>query len=152
MPEFVQLAELGIIKEFKTGSLFVTAYHQHIKNPVNRVNSVFNDTILNRLYTNAGKAGLWGMEAGLTIKPSKKIQLYVGGNVYNYKITGSLFNGIVPVNNSRFTYSINSNASLQLTSTITTQFNINYISQKATAQGEDSRFISPNSSIKKNIW
>ncbi|HRH51272.1 MAG TPA: TonB-dependent receptor [Panacibacter sp.] len=151
LPEFVHLAELGIIKEYKTGSLFVTAYYQQIKNPVNRVNSVFNDTILNRLYTNAGKARLWGMETGITIKPSKKLQLYVGANLYNYKITGSLFGGSVPVNNSKWTYSINSNASLHVTSTITTQFNINYISEKATAQGEDSYFISPNSSVKKTF-
>lgn len=151
LPEFVHLAELGIIKEYKTGSLFLTAYYQQIKNPVNRVNSVFNDTILNRLYTNAGKARLWGMETGITVKPSKKMQLYVDANLYNYKITGSLFGGNVPVNNSKWTYSVNSNASLQLTSTITTQFNINYISEKATAQGEDSYFISPNSSVKKTF-
>jgi ferric enterobactin receptor len=31
-------------------------YNQRIKNVVNRVNSVYNDTIVNRIYTNAGLA------------------------------------------------------------------------------------------------
>ncbi|OYX14975.1 MAG: TonB-dependent receptor, partial [Algoriphagus sp. 32-45-6] len=46
LPEFVNNVEAGLIKTWKDNSLFVTAYHTRIKNLVNRVNTVYNDTIL----------------------------------------------------------------------------------------------------------
>lgn len=151
LPEYINLVELGVIKNFKSGFFFMTPYYQQVKNPINRVNKVYNDTILNRLYTNAGRARSWGIETGMTLRLAKKIQLYVGSNIYNYKITGTLFNGTVPVENGRWSYSVNSNINLRLSSTFNAQFNINYLSEKATAQGEDSYFVSPNSSLKKTF-
>jgi ferric enterobactin receptor len=150
-PEFVYLSELGVIKEFETGSAFLTLYNQQIHNVVNRVNSVYNDTILNRIYTNAGDAAQWGVEAGLTVKPVTWWTSYIGGNVYDYRIKGSLFNNAVAVNNSGIAWSFNTNQTFQATKTISLQLNINYISLRPTAIGEDSRFISPNVSIRKSF-
>lgn len=148
-PEFVNLSELGIIKNLRTGSVFITLYNQEIQNVVNRVNSVYNDTILNRIYTNAGKAELWGIEAGLNFKPVKWWTFFVSGNVYDYRIKGSLFNNTVNVKSGDIAYSINANQSFQLNKTWNAQFNLNYLSLRPTAIGEDSRFISPNFSLKK---
>ncbi|MBY0426678.1 MAG: outer membrane beta-barrel family protein, partial [Cytophagales bacterium] len=80
LPEFVNLTELGLIREFNSGSAFVTLYNQQIENVVNRVNNAFNDTIINRIYTNAGLATLWGLEAGVNVKPVKWWSIYLGGN------------------------------------------------------------------------
>ncbi len=151
LPEFIHLAELGITRQFKGGSFFSTAYYQEIKNPIQRVNSVFNDSILNRIYTNAGRARLWGIENGVTINPVKKLQVYAGINVYHYKIAGSLFKDLLPINNTKWTVSCNSSISLHLSPSLTGQLTLNYISAKATAQGEDSYFISPNCSLKKTF-
>jgi ferric enterobactin receptor len=151
-PEFVYLSELGIIKEFESGSASLTLYSQQIKNVINRVNSVYNDTILNRIYTNAGDARQWGIEAGLNIKPVRWWTLYLGGNVYDYHVKGNLFNNAVSVNNWGIAYSLSTNQTFDATETISVQLNINYISLRPTAIGEDSRFISPNASIKKSFW
>ena len=148
-PEMVYLSELGLTKELKTGSLFFTVYNQQIHHVVNRVNSVYNDTILNRIYTNAGNARLWGLEAGLNIKPVPWWTAYIGGNVYDYKIQGSLFNNAVQVNNGAVAYSINTNHTFLLNKKWSIQFNLNYLSERPTAQGTDSRFISPNASVKR---
>lgn len=150
LPEFVNLSEIGLIKDLKNaGSVFVTIYNQDIKNVVNRVNSAYNDTILNRIYTNAGRAYLWGIETGLNIKPVKWWSVYLSANIYNYRIKGKLFNNTVEVRNSAIAYTINTNHNFQFSKTVSLQFNINYLSQRPTAQGEDSRFISPNLSFKK---
>jgi ferric enterobactin receptor len=151
LPEFINLLELGLTKDFKQGSVFATAYYQQVTNPIQRVNKVFNDSILNRVFTNAGKANLWGLEAGTNIKPTKWWQLYVGANIYNYHIDGKIFNNTIAINNSDWVYSINTNTSFQLAKTWSYQFNLNYISNRPTAQGEDSRFLSPNSSLKKTF-
>jgi ferric enterobactin receptor len=151
LPEFVDLAEIGAVEDFTIGNVFATLYHQHIKNVVNRVNSVYNDTILNRIYTNAGKANQWGIEVGTTLRPLKWWSIYLGGNVYDYKIKGTLFNNDVKVNAHSWAYSINTNSSFQLSPSLSFQFNLNYLSERVTAQGKDSRFIIPNSSLKKTF-
>ncbi|MEM9143114.1 MAG: outer membrane beta-barrel protein, partial [Bacteroidota bacterium] len=56
LPEFIDLVELGITKNFEGDhSLYATAYFRKVNNLVNRVNTVFNDTILNRIYSNVGR-------------------------------------------------------------------------------------------------
>ncbi|MEO6521158.1 MAG: outer membrane beta-barrel family protein [Mucilaginibacter sp.] len=151
LPEFVNLYELGAIKAVKNGSVFATLYHQDIKNAINRVNKVLTDTILYRIYTNAGNASLWGVEFGSDVKLAKWWQLYVGANIYNYNITGNLFGNAVAVNNSSWNYSVNGNTTITFDPTTSFQFNINYLSERATAQGKDSRFITPNASVKKTL-
>lgn len=155
-PEFIGVVEAGITKDFKKGSVYWHLYTQHINDIVNRVNSVYNDTILNRIFTNAGKARLLGSEIGLTYSPVKKLKIFVGGNVYNLQIRGSLFNdqaagGTVAVNTRGWVYSVNSTISWQLSSTLSSQFNLSYLSARKTAQGEDSRFYLPSVSVKKTF-
>jgi ferric enterobactin receptor len=148
-PEFIGIYEAGLTKDFKKASLYWNVYRQQITDIVNRVNSVYNDTILNRIYTNAGKARLLSSEVGLTLSPIKNLKLFMGGNIYSLKIEGTLFDNSVAVNSSGWVYSINSNISYQITKTLSTQFNLSYLSARNTAQGEDSRFYQPNFSVKK---
>ena len=151
LPTFTSLAELGIIRDFTNGSLFITAYYQHTKDPVQRLNSIYNDTILNRIYTNAGKANQWGTEAGITAKPAKWLQLYIGGNVYDYHISGVLFNNAIDFSNHGWVYSFNANLGFTFSSTVTMQLSTNYTSRIITAQGTNSSFFSPNLSLRKTF-
>lgn len=153
LPQFVDLAELGINHTFKKGTLFTTFYYQNIKNPIQRVNSVYNDTILNRVYTNAERARLYGFELGTNLRPKKWMSLYFGANIYNYKINGDLdvLGKKSTVNNSNWVYSLNANGTFSLDKNWSITANVNYTSAKPTAQGEDSRFLIPNMSIKRNI-
>ncbi len=153
LPQFVDLVELGMNHTFEKGTLFTTLYYQNIKNPIQRVNSVYADTILNRLFTNAEKARLIGLEFGTNLKPIKWMSLFVGGNIYNYKISGNLnvLEETSTVNNSNWVYSVNANSTFNLDKNWSIVANVNYTSAKPTAQGEDSRFLSPNISVKKTI-
>ncbi len=154
-PEYVDLAELGIIKSFEYGgSIFLTAYYMHGKNPMQRVNSVFNDTILYRVYTNVESSQSVGFETGLDWKPVKWWELYLGANVYRQKYSGDLRifdNPVINVNNSGWVYSLNLNTTFSLSSTLSLNANVNYLSKRPTAQGEDSRFLTPNLALKKSF-
>jgi len=153
LPQFIDLIELGINHTFKKGSFFSTLYYQNIKNPVQRVNSVYSETILNRLFTNADKARLIGLEIGTTYKPVNWFSAYIGANVYNYKITsGSKIAELGTTGSSSdFVYSLNMNSTFDLGKDWSLQGNVNYVSSKPTAQGEDSSFLSPNTSVKKSF-
>jgi len=153
LPQFIDLVELGINHTFKKGSFFSTLYYQNIKNPIQRVNSVYADTILNRLFTNAEKARLIGLEIGSTFKPVNWLTAYLGANIYNYKINGKLnvLGTTSIIDNADWVYSLNMNTTFDLGKKWNLQANVNYLAARPTAQGEDSRFLSPNTSIKKTF-
>lgn len=153
LPEFVDLAELGMNYTFDKGSFFGTLYYQQIKNPIQRLNSVYADTILNRVYTNAGTAKLFGLEAGLNVTPVKWWTLYLGANLYNYRVYGNIhiLDEPVTISNQRWAYSINGNTSFQLDKTWNIQLSANYLSKRPTGQGQDGSFLVPNTTIRKSL-
>ncbi|GAB1856782.1 TonB-dependent receptor [Flavobacteriaceae bacterium MHTCC 0001] len=149
-PEFIDLVELGITKKLKGGnSIFATGYFRHVDNVVNRVNTVYNDTILNRIYSNVGNAKAIGLEIGTELKPSKNWSNFIGGNIYNYNIKGSFDDRLVDTGTT--IYSINLNSTWRFWNNASLQFTFNYLSDRNTAQGEDSRFYAPNLTFQKTF-
>jgi ferric enterobactin receptor len=154
-PELITLGEIGVVKTFKGGSsAYLTAYLQSGKNPVQRVNSVFNDSILNRVYTNVEKGTAVGLEWGADLHPTSWWTLFAGGNVFRQTYKGDLkILGEQPieVNNSKWAYSLNINTTFNLSPTWSLNGNVNYLSKRPTAQGEDSRYLIPNLALKKTF-
>lgn len=149
LPEFIDQLEGGMIKTWKDNSFFATAYYTRVKNLVNRVNTVYNDSILNRIYSNVGIGQSVGLEMGSELFFTQKWKGFFGGNVYRYSINGDFDNR--PINQSSWVYSINFNTTVTLSPTLTTQFTFNYLSNRVTAQGEDSRFYQPSLNVKKSF-
>jgi len=156
LPELTGIWELGLEQKWGSGNLAISLYHQRIKNPIQRVNKVFNDTILNRVFTNAGQATQTGIELGFNKRVGRVWQIMIGGNAFRYAIKGDIFNGTLPVNNSSWVFSINTTQTFNFKSNWTLQYSMNYLSLRATAQGEDGAFLTPNLSFKKatkdNRW
>jgi outer membrane receptor protein involved in Fe transport len=145
LPEYIDVAELGIVKKWDDHSIAGTIYYRNTKNVINRVNTVFNDTILNRIYTNVGNGEVMGFEIGTNLYPSKKTRFYLGFNYYNYAIEGDLFGDNISTSSN--IYSINSTLDFPIASQIKGQFAFNYLSDRITAQGTDSRFYNPSLSL-----
>jgi outer membrane receptor protein involved in Fe transport len=154
-PELVDGFELGLIRNFSGGTVFTTAYYRSSKDPVQRVNSVYADTILNRVYTNVEKATAFGLEFGSSMRPVKWWNLFVGANIYQQKYNGRLNilgERVVIDPKDDWVWSLNANTGFDLGKTLNLQANVNYLSVRPTAQGEDSRFLSPNLSLKKSFF
>lgn len=149
LPEYIDLAEIGLVKTWGDNSVFATGYFRHVEHVINRVNTVFNDTILNRIYTNVGTANAWGLEVGATLYPTKKWRIYLGGNIYNYAIQGRLFEE--EINTSNTVYSLNASTNVSFTPTFTMQLGLNYLSERITAQGQDAEFYNPYLSLNKTF-
>ena len=149
LPELIGTIELGIEKTFAKGNWYATLYYQSVQNPIQRVNKVFNDTILNRVFTNAGIARQIGLESNFNYTINNWWSSTIGGNVYRYQVTGQIFNELISVNNSSWVYSINSIQNFTLPKNWSLQLSINYLSERVTAQGEDSRFLTPHFTVKK---
>lgn len=149
LPEYIDVAEVGGVKDFNTGSVFANVYYRNTQNVINRVNTLYNDTILLRTYTNAGDAHAFGLEAGVDVKLTAWWSVFAGGNVYTYNIRGAVFQA--DVNTSSVNYSVNANTTFRILPTLTLQWTVNYTSQTVTAQGVDSRFLIPTATLKKTM-
>jgi outer membrane receptor protein involved in Fe transport len=149
LPEFIDLVEMGMVKDFGTNSAFLTTYFRHVDNVINRVNTVYNDTILNRIYSNVGTARSFGLELGTELNPTPWWKIFAGGNLYNYNLEGNFDNH--PIQTSSWVYSINANTTFDISETLNIQWSLNYLSDRVTAQGVDSRFLSPNLSVQKTF-
>jgi outer membrane receptor protein involved in Fe transport len=148
-PEYIDVTELGIIKDIDQHSIFLTGYFRNTQNVINRVNAVYNDTILVRTFTNAGDAHALGAEIGGDFRITRWWKLFAGGNLFQYNIKGSAFNHAV--DRKGVNYSFNANTTFTLPASITLQLNVNYTSSTVTAQGVDSRFLIPSATIRKTI-
>ncbi len=148
-PEYIDIIEAGLAYSWDDHSAFANVYYRGIDNVINRVNTVFNDTILNRIYTNAGQATAVGLEMGTTVYPHANLGLSFGANVFTYQIEGDLFGD--EIDNSTIQYSMNANANLRLSSSFKAQLALNYLSERITAQGVDSRFYNPSLTLNKSF-
>ena len=149
-PEFIDLVELGVTRNLNGGnSIYATVYYTDVKNFVNRVNTIYNDSILNRIYSNIGTARSIGLEVGAQLKPTKNWTNFIGANIYDHRIKGEYDNR--PINSSAIVYSINLNSTYSFWKNASLQFTFNYLSERITAQGEDSRFYSPNLTFQKSF-
>lgn len=149
-PEFIDAVEVGFVKSFNKNSLFANAFYRHTANPISRVNSVYNDIILYRTYTNAKASDAYGLEAGLDLNPVKWWKLYFGGTLYQYAVKGNIFDEELKGNS--LNYSFNINTHFKVTPTWTTELNFNYLSRTKTVQGEDSHLFAPNLSVRKSVF
>lgn len=149
LPEYIDLVELGVVKNWGDNSLFATAYFRRVNNVINRVNTVFNDSILNRIYTNVGVANALGLELGTTFFPTEKWRVHLGTNIFNYKIEGQLFDE--KINTSNTIYSINANTNYDFSNSLSVQLAFNYLSKRVTAQGQDSDFYNPSLTLRKTF-
>lgn len=148
LPEFINLVEVGVVKNWKDNSFYATGYHSRVKNLVNRVNTVYNDTILNRIYSNVGTGKSTGVDLGAELYPANWWKFFAGFNGYYYSIKGEFDDR--PVDNSSWVYSFNLISNFEISPTISLQASFNYLSKRVTAQGEDGRFYNPNLSVKKS--
>ncbi len=152
LPEFINEAEAGLIRHKQNFSLYGTVYLRKIRDVINRVNNIYNDSILNRIYTNAGDATAMGFETGTELNPFPWWNVYLGGNVYEYHIIGALFNDLVAINTNSLIYLVNFNTTFRFGADFLLQGNVSYTSRRITAQGEDGPFLSPNLTLQKSFW
>jgi hypothetical protein len=143
--------ETGFVKKLKAGSLFMNAYYQHSKNPIQRVNSVYADTILHRVFTNADYSSRIGVELGGEGKPLSWLKVNGGINLYNFKISGKVLDYLETRNNQDLVYSLNAGIQADLSKNWSTGLQVNYLSERPTVQGYDSRFLTPHFNLSKGF-
>lgn len=149
LPELTGTWEAGWEKKLTKGSLSLSGYHQRILNPIQRVNGVYNDSILNRVYTNAQRALQTGLEGSLSYRLGKAWQALIGWNLYRYQIQGEILQKPEWLQNSSWIMSLNMTQTFTMRNNWSLQGSLNWLTRRATLQGTDGPFISPNLTLRK---
>ena len=150
-PELIDQVEVGFnFKNNNGDSFFSNIYYRNVDKLINRVNTIYNDTILNRIYSNVGNAKAFGGELGTEFTVAKKLKTFASLNLYNYQIDGEFDKS--PISSKGTIFSLNLNSTYSFSGNTFAQFNYNYLSNRITAQGKDSRFYSPNLTLTRRFW
>ncbi len=150
-PELIDQVELGMSYKNKKGNRFISSfYFRNVNHLINRVNTIYNDTILNRIYSNVGNAKVIGREVTAEYNLGKKFKILASSNFYYNIIQGS-FDGHT-VNKDAYAYNLNFNSTYRFSDMAFAQFTLNYISSLITAQGKDSEYYSPNLTLVRRFW
>jgi outer membrane cobalamin receptor len=148
-PEYINSYELGYLKYFKKGSLFSSIYHRHRTGVINRVTTVNEDGLTERLPINISTENNYGFEFNGSYKFSKKISLNSSVNLFRAISKGS-YQGI-NLDNDIYTWSTRSMIKMKLIKKVDFQTSFNYRAPQETGQGSRKAMYSLDLSASKDI-
>ncbi len=145
-PEISNVLELSYAKTWAFLTLNATTYYISVKDKIFRVNDIYSPTILLRNYTNAGSTESKGIEMNAEIKASKYWRFYLSGNIFDFDVKGEAFGKLA--NNNSLNFNANANTSIDISSKLKFQWDLNYVGATATPQGNDTDMLIANAGIK----
>ncbi len=154
-PEYMLNGELSFDQKIDKHSFTLTGFYRGVDNAVYRVNTITNENanvlavtkeeVLIRSYTNAGNSKSLGAELNANIDAGKFAKFFIGGSLYNYKVTGNIFG--YQVNNSSTNWSLKANMNLTITKELKFTADYNLKSATITAQGKNALLYLANSAL-----
>ena len=154
-PEYMLNGELSFDQKIGKHSFTLTGFYRGVDNAVYRVNTITNENanvlavtkeeVLIRSYTNAGNSKSLGAELNANIDAGKFAKFFIGGSLYNYKVSGNIFG--YQVNNSSTNWSLKANMNLTITNELKFSADYNLKSATITAQGKNALLYIANSAL-----
>jgi hypothetical protein len=149
-PEYIDSYELGFQTLLGNSVFSVDTYYRQTKNKIERVLSVYSETVTLQTTKNIGKDYSLGVELFSNFDPIKNWNINLMGNIYNYKIEGSPADNIEA--NQSFNWNARFNNSIKITDNTQVQVNVWYNSPSATSQGNREGFFITNFAIKQQMF
>ena len=91
LPEYIDSYDLGYQKKFRKNFISLDAYYRIVRNKIQRVSSVYDKNIMLSTFENVGTDYSLGIEAMLSLDLIKWWKLELMGNVFDYRIEGTLY-------------------------------------------------------------
>jgi hypothetical protein len=145
-PEYISIIEMTYDKNFRNQNFALTGFYRGTENAVFRVNTVYQEeNVLIRSYTNAGNTQSLGAELNSNIIAGKKVKVFLGGSLYNYRVSGDIF-GYQEKNQST-NWSLKANANWLASDAFKFTVDFDVKSATVTAQGKNELFYMANAAI-----
>ncbi len=142
-PEYIFNAELSYRRSLGSSNVVLTGFYRGVNDAIYRVNRLSYDYnanpggVLLRSYTNSGDQVAIGGELGVNIDLLKKIELFLGGSVYNFQVEADerLFGE--QLSSSSVNWSFKSNINWTIIQSLKFTFDYIFESPTVTPQGEN---------------
>ena len=149
LPEFINSYETGIQTVLGSVSVSTELYFRMTKNKLEPVRTALEENVTLTTFSNVGEDYSLGFEVMLIFDPLEFWNINFMGNVYNYRIEGSILDE--PFSNESFNWQTRMNNSFKLWSSTQVQFNLNYSSPTVSSQGRWEGFFSSDLSVRQEI-
>jgi outer membrane cobalamin receptor len=145
-PEYIDSYEAGLQTRFGDYSLSSELYYRLTHNTVERVRSVYSEGVTLQSVENIGKDYSLGIETMLSGNFSKKVAVNVIGNVYRYRLKGTLFDE--PVSRTSDNWSLRAGTTIRPSRPLQIQVDGNYDSPTISSQGRREGSFMLNGSVR----
>ncbi|MFZ0391986.1 MAG: TonB-dependent receptor [Calditrichia bacterium] len=148
-PEYINSFEGGWQTHLGKNIISTELYYRVTENKVERVRSVYDANVTLHSVENVGKDYALGAEFMLNMDFLKKWNLSAMGNLYNYRVEGTLYDESFA--RESFNWGIRLNNSVKLATNTQFQVNGNYHSPTVSSQGSREGFFSTDLAVKQEF-
>ncbi len=148
-PELIDSYELGWQTFFGPVSFSNDYYYRFTHDKIENINSVYAEDVTLNSIANVGTDYSLGAEFMVMFKPISFWDFNLMGDMYDYRISGSLFNQSFA--RESFNWSIKNNNVFKIASTTSIQINTRYISPSVTAQGKWNGYFTTDLGVKQDL-
>ncbi|SMO59506.1 Outer membrane receptor proteins, mostly Fe transport [Saccharicrinis carchari] len=148
-PEYIDAMELGYLKKWELAQLSLEGYYRVTHNKVERIQSVYEEGILLTAFANVGTDYSFGLDATYSVPLFKWWEVNLMGNMYDYRVEGSL--NEKSFERSSFNWSSRLNSTFRVMKTVQLQLDGNYNSPTVTSQGETEGYYTMNGALRMDF-
>lgn len=148
-PEYIDSYDIGYLIKFKENFFSLEGYYRVTHNKVERTTSVYTKNVMLHTLENVGQDYSLGVEAMLNLNLFKWWEMDLSGNLYNYKLKGTLYDE--PFNRSSFNWNSRLSNTFNIWKNGQLQVNSRYNSKSVTAQGTRYGYYTVDAAFKVNF-
>ncbi len=149
-PEYIDSYELSYQKRIWNSLISLEGYYRITKNKITRLRTLQPDGRFLHTFENLDKDFALGAELMINTDPFKWLTLSLTGNLYNYRLQGSVTEE--NVDNESTNWNGRLNAVIKMPANIRMQVNGFYNGPSITAQGQTEGFFMTNVAVKKDFF
>jgi len=149
LPEYIDSYDLSYQKKINKSFVSLEGYYRTTHNKIERVQSVYNDSVMMQTFENVGTDYSLGVEAMLSLDVVKWWKLELMGNLFNYKVKGTLYDE--PFSQTSLNWGSRANNTFMIGEFTKLQFNGNYESPSVSAQGTREGYYTLNMAVSRDF-
>lgn len=149
-PEYIDSWELGYQTDIGDNMFSIEGYHRVVHDKIEHVRTVYRDNITLRTMENVGMSYSSGVELMLNVDPVEMWDVYLLGNLYNYRVEGELAGQSFA--EERFTWNVRFNNTFKLWAGAQMQLNLRYNSESVSAQGRSEGYFVSDLALRQDFF
>lgn len=149
-PEYIDSYEVAYQKRIWNSLISLEGYYRMTKNKITRIRTLQEDGRFEHTFQNLNKDHSLGVEVMVNTDPTKWLTLSLTGNLYNYRLEGSIAEDNVDTESTNWNGRMN--AIVKLPASFRVQLRGMYFGPSVRAQGESEGFFMTSLAVKKDFF